>query len=114
MMSKILNKGVRAIILLAFFVLSAHCGGAVVRQSAPPEQRVEQPGPRPDVNSVWVQGHWEFENGHYLWSAGRWVQARRIAELTRKSVSHSWLFHVNPREGTVLDDEDCRLGGIAR
>ena len=63
-------------LFLTTIVGGIHCGGAMVQQSAPPAQRTETPGPRPGINSVWVDGHWEFREGHYLWSPGRWVRAR--------------------------------------
>ncbi len=53
--------------------------GVVVYQAPPPAQAtiaVNARPPAPYPNSVWVDGHWEWNGNQYVWMNGYWVQGR--------------------------------------
>ena len=58
----------------------------------PPAPREEVPGAPPAAGSVWIGGHWAYENGRYDWVAGhyeaprtgyRWVPYRWVEDNGR-------------------------------
>lgn len=63
-------------IAAAFFgiVLAVAIMGCVaeVRTPAPPPPRVEVRPAVPYPDAVWVEGHWEFRGGSWVWLPGCW------------------------------------------
>jgi hypothetical protein len=65
-----------ALALLLIFGITAAASAQVivkVRPAAPVIVRPVAPSPR----HVWIDGGWEFRNGHYVWVNGYWAEPRR-------------------------------------
>ena len=43
-----------------------------IAQSAPPRVRHERIPTRPDRDSVWTKGYWNWEGSRWDWTSGRW------------------------------------------
>jgi hypothetical protein len=43
-----------------------------VATTAPPAPRHEHRSPRPDADSVWVAGAWDWQGSQWAWTPGRW------------------------------------------
>jgi hypothetical protein len=60
-----------------------------VATTAPPRARHERRPPRPDADSVWVNGYWDWQGARWEWVSGRWERpeersARWIAPKYRR------------------------------
>jgi hypothetical protein len=53
----------------------------VVQPSQPPAARVEVRTASPGPDYVWVPGSYEFRDGQWEWTAGRWVVPERPAAI---------------------------------
>jgi hypothetical protein len=49
----------------------------VVRQE-PPAPRMEVEGTAPSEADVWVPGHWDYSDNHWVWAPGHWEQRPRV------------------------------------
>jgi len=86
---------VRLIVFALAFSLFA-CGGVHYVSEAPPEPRIEEPGPRPSPRQVWVPGYWHWQKGRYRWAQGQWLQIRPGRRWVPTFWHHSakgWRFH---------------------
>jgi len=63
---------------------------------APPRVIVENRGPRPSRNHVWVSGYHRWDGNAYAWNQGRWEQPPRRHGVW---VAHRW---THERRGWVL------------
>jgi WXXGXW repeat (2 copies) len=45
-------------------------------ETAPPADQVDDPGPPPSPEHVWVTGHWHWEGGRWAWIHGHWAGHR--------------------------------------
>jgi len=70
----------RVLLLLGFFVLcspapiiQAQVSFSVSIGTPPPPPRAYVVPPRPGPHHEWVEGHWDLENGRYVWSDGYWT-----------------------------------------
>jgi hypothetical protein len=43
-----------------------------IAQTAPPAPRHERKTKRPDADSVWVAGAWDWQGSQWAWTNGRW------------------------------------------
>ena len=43
---------------------------------APPLVRIETPPAPPGPDCYWIGGHWRWEGGRHVWTAGNWVTPR--------------------------------------
>ena len=43
-----------------------------IANDAPPRARYERRTPRPDRDSVWINGYWDRQGDQWAWSSGRW------------------------------------------
>jgi len=69
---------------------------------APPKVRVEQRGPRPSPDHVWVSGYQRWDGKAYAWQPGRWeAPPRRHA----KWVAPKWRHR---HDGWVLEEGHWR------
>ena len=50
-------------------------GPVVVRE--PPHERIEEPGPAPGTEYVWIGGHWIWNGDDWIWRRGHW-EVRRV------------------------------------
>jgi len=48
----------------------------IIQSETMPPPRVEQPGPAPTPQDVWVAGHWEKTSAGWSWKAGHWETRR--------------------------------------
>ena len=44
----------------------------IIQSETMPAPRVENPGPPPSTEDVWVSGHWEKTDRGWMWQAGHW------------------------------------------
>jgi hypothetical protein len=65
-----------------------------IAHSAPPRVRVERIPKRPDRQSVWARGYWNWEGSRWDWVPGRWNRA----ENNRRS---RWVAPRYRRDGKV-------------
>jgi hypothetical protein len=70
-------------VVLSTLFAAGLAGGAGMSQAAvevdvnvaPPPERVEVvPAPRPGY--TWERGYWRYDNDHYAWNEGRWIEER--------------------------------------
>lgn len=47
-------------------------GSVVYVQKAPPAPRSEVRPAKPNLNAVWIPGHWQWDGSKYAWKSGRW------------------------------------------
>ncbi|MES2692646.1 MAG: YXWGXW repeat-containing protein [Verrucomicrobiota bacterium] len=73
-----LGPGVAVLLFSAASTFAANAGGVA---TVPPAPLIEKPltpaandtpGDQPSSQHVWVQGHWRWNEGAYVWEAGRW------------------------------------------
>lgn len=43
----------------------------------PPAPRTEVEGTAPSEADVWIRGHWDFINNHWIWAPGHWESRPR-------------------------------------
>ncbi|HEY8038874.1 MAG TPA: hypothetical protein VIF15_03740 [Polyangiaceae bacterium] len=48
----------------------------VVVDRPPPADRVEDGGPAPGAEYVWIRGHWLWSRGDWVWRPGHWEVRR--------------------------------------
>ena len=71
-----------------------------IANDAPPRARYERRTPRPDRDSVWINGYWDRQGDQWAWSSGRWE--RPHDRRTR------WIRPTYRREGTAWRYEPAR------
>jgi hypothetical protein len=47
-----------------------------IATDAPPRAQRERRPPRPDRDSVWIDGYWDRQGDRWAWVSGRWEQPR--------------------------------------
>ncbi len=62
-----------------------------IATSAPPHARREVIPQRPDRDSVWIKGYWNWEGSRWAWTNGRWERPEQR--------SHKWVAPRYVREG---------------
>ena len=62
-----------------------------VATQSPPHIRHERIPPRPDRDSVWIKGYWNWEGSRWDWVNGRWERP--------ESPKHRWVAPRYVREG---------------
>ena len=64
-------------VLCFFLVTVLGCAPAVVVKE-PPAPRVETQPPQPFPNSVWIDGHWQWNASanDFVWVSGHWAKAQ--------------------------------------
>jgi len=45
----------------------------VVHEAPPPPRNEDVPTQPPAPGNVWAPGHWEYQNGNYVWVGGQWI-----------------------------------------
>ena len=65
-------KKIALAILLAIALAPVASLAQVSIRIGPPHDVYERRGPRPDRQSVWVNGYHRYDNDHYAWTPGRW------------------------------------------
>jgi hypothetical protein len=48
----------------------------VVVAREPPSDQVEQPGPAPGSEYLWIHGHWSWNGSDWIWRGGHWEVRR--------------------------------------
>ena len=65
--------------------------------SAPPPEKAEGTRPAaPGYGYIWVGGYWDYLDGNYIWTDGRWVQGKPDYEYVRARYEYdgkAWVFH---------------------
>jgi hypothetical protein len=66
-----MNRVVAALAVAAALTVSAMGCVAVVR-TGPPAPRVEVRPFAPYPEAVWIDGHWDYRRGNWVWMQGYW------------------------------------------
>ena len=65
-------KKIALAVLLAIAMVPVASLAQISVRIGPPHDVYERRGPRPDWQSVWVNGYHRYDNDHYAWTPGRW------------------------------------------
>ena len=60
---------------IALITAMSVVGCVATVRTGPPPARVEIRPAVPYPEAVWVEGHWEFRHGEWMWSPGYWARA---------------------------------------
>jgi len=75
-------KAIRIASLVVACAAGAALGsGCVVREEVvvvprPPADQVEEPGPTPGTEYVWIRGRWAWNGRAWVWRHGHWEVSR--------------------------------------
>ena len=66
------------LVLLSIAILTAFlfsCTATLYVPEPPPTPKEEIKPPRPGPKAAWVDGHWKWSHGQYVWVPGHWVKS---------------------------------------
>ena len=61
--------------------------GYVVVEYPPPPAKIEDPGPPPDEDCVWLDGYWHYAGRSWEWRAGEWVRPPPVCRLAPPQIA---------------------------
>ena len=92
MVSRYLTLFLCVVVLFAFL---ASCASVVFVPEPPPAPKKEVKPPRPGPKAAWVDGHWKWSHGQYVWVPGHWVKKPKgqwVAGHWKKTPrGHKWV-----------------------
>ncbi len=116
-----LTRVLKSMVLASLALLTALPASAQIRADlgplhiriateAPPAVRYERRGPRPNRDSVWVNGYWDRQDDRWDWVAGRWDRpSDRHARWVRPKYARegrAWRYEPGHWSNQHLDEGD--------